>query len=51
MADSFGAETLQEPESHPHVAARRKAVTLRFARMAASALHAIVDPEGVCVIS
>jgi hypothetical protein len=51
MADSFGAETLQAPESHPLVAARRKAVTLRFARKAASALHAIADPEGVRVIS
>jgi hypothetical protein len=45
VADSFGAAILREPPDHPLTGARRKAVTLRFARAAAGLLHALADPE------
>ncbi|HVL71613.1 MAG TPA: MmcB family DNA repair protein [Beijerinckiaceae bacterium] len=45
VADAFGAALLREPPEHPLAGARRKAVTLRFARAAAGALHALADPE------
>lgn len=45
MADAFGAAVLREPPEHPLAGARRKAVTLRFARAAAGLLHALADPE------
>jgi hypothetical protein len=45
VADSFGGAVLRTPEAHPLAAARRKAVTLRFARCAALTLHALADPE------
>jgi hypothetical protein len=48
VADSFGAAILREPPRHPLAGARRKAVTLRFARAAAGLLHALADPE--CVL-
>ncbi|MDX2235784.1 MAG: MmcB family DNA repair protein [Hyphomonadaceae bacterium] len=35
VADGFGGEILREPARHPLVSARRKAVTLQFARVAA----------------
>lgn len=38
VADAFGGAVLREPECEKLVAARRKAVTLRFARLAASRL-------------
>ena len=38
IADAFGGAVLREPEYEKLVAARRKAVTLRFARLAASRL-------------
>jgi hypothetical protein len=38
VADAFGGEFLRRPELSKLTAARRKAVTLRFARMAASRL-------------
>lgn len=44
VADRFGAETLREPPEHKLDAARRKAVTLRFARAAAFRLHGADDP-------
>lgn len=47
IADAYGAESLREPESHPLAGARRKALTLRFARIAASALHGLADPDGL----
>ena len=47
IADSFGAAVLREAAHHPLAGARRKAVTLRFARAAASLLHALADPDGV----
>ena len=45
VADSFGAAILREPPEHPLAGARRKAVTLRFARSAAGLLHSLADPE------
>lgn len=38
IADAFGGAILREPDCEKLVAARRKAVTLRFARLAASRL-------------
>ena len=38
IADAFGGAVLREPECEKLVAARRKAVTLRFARLAATRL-------------
>jgi len=48
VADSFGAAILREPPHHPLASARRKAVTLRFARAAAGLLHSLADPA--CVL-
>lgn len=47
VADSFGAAILRDAPCHPLAGARRKAVTLRFARAAASTLHALADPDGI----
>jgi hypothetical protein len=47
LADSFGAAILREAPRHALAGARRKAVTLRFARAAAGLLHALADPDGV----
>ena len=47
IADAFGAAILREAPGHPLAGARRKAVTLRFARAAAGLLHALADPEAV----
>ncbi|TLP42483.1 MmcB family DNA repair protein [Cohaesibacter sp. CAU 1516] len=44
IADSHGAEIVRDVELSKLAAARRKAVTLRFAQVAASRLHAIHDP-------
>lgn len=46
VADAYEAEILLEPETRLLPAARRKAMTLRFARAAAARLQAILDPEG-----
>ena len=40
VADPFGAAIIRDARHHPLAGARRKAVTLRFAHSAASALHA-----------
>lgn len=45
VADRWGAEILRHPEDRPLPAARRKAVTLCFARAAALRLHSIFDPN------
>ena len=45
VADRFGAEILRDPEDRLLPAARRKAVTLRFARAAALRLHSLADPN------
>jgi hypothetical protein len=47
VADAFGAAIMREAPCHPLAGARRKAVTLRFARAAAATLHALADPEAV----
>jgi hypothetical protein len=44
LADGYGAEVMREVAAHPLVAARRKAVTLLFARAAAQRLHGLWDP-------
>jgi hypothetical protein len=38
VADAFGGAVLREPETHKLAPARRKAMTVRFARKAASRL-------------
>jgi hypothetical protein len=45
VADRWGAEILRHGECCRLAGARRKAVTLRFARAAAARLHALCDPE------
>jgi hypothetical protein len=44
VADAWGGEWLREPPRHPLSPARRKSVTITFARIAASRLHALDDP-------
>ena len=45
IADRFGAEILREGPVAPLAAARRKAITLVFARVAARRLHALFDAD------
>jgi hypothetical protein len=45
IADRFGAEIMRESPEERVIAARRKAVTLRFARLSALRLQQIVDPD------
>jgi hypothetical protein len=44
VADKYGAVFLRDAPSQPLPAARRKAVTLLFARIAAQRLHSLWDP-------
>lgn len=44
VADPFGAAILREGGTVPLAAARRRAVTLRFARLAAGRLTRLLDP-------
>lgn len=44
MADPYGAELVRDASEHTLNAARRKAVTLRFAIAAANRLHQLSDP-------
>ena len=44
VADSWGADILRHPQAASLHAARRKAVTLAFARAAALRLHGLYDP-------
>ncbi|MFD1331833.1 MmcB family DNA repair protein [Methylopila musalis] len=46
-ADGYGAAVLREAPVHPLAGARRKAVTLRFARLSAARLQALSDPPVV----
>lgn len=46
VADAFGGAILRHPETHPLKAARRKAMMLKFARMAARR-HMRVDAEPI----
>jgi hypothetical protein len=45
VADAFGAAVLREGRAIPVGAARRRAVTLRFARVAGVRLRRALDPE------
>ncbi len=47
LADNFDAAILRDAPAHPLAGARRKAVTLRFARSAAATLHALADPQAM----
>ena len=44
VADRFAGEIVREAPLRPLSAARRKAMLLRFARLAATRLHALVGP-------
>ncbi len=44
VADAYGADILRDAPTHPLVSARRKAVTMSFARVAAQRLHGLWDP-------
>jgi hypothetical protein len=44
IADRFGAEILRQAVTEKLSAARRRAVTLRFARTAAQRLRSLIDP-------
>ena len=44
IADAYGGHLLREPPRHPLSAARRKALTIAFARLAALRLHGAEDP-------
>ena len=46
LADGFGAAIVREASEHRLAAARRKAMTLRFAQAAAARLHMLADPQG-----
>lgn len=44
LADRYGAAPIRDGPRHPLAGARRKAVILRFARLAAARLQAALDP-------
>lgn len=44
IADAYGGHLMREPPRHPLNAARRKALTIAFARLAALRLHGAEDP-------
>ena len=46
VADGFGAAILRDGVTTPLPPARRRAVTLRFARIAAHRLRRVLDPDG-----
>ena len=46
VADGFGAAMLRDGDATPLAAARRRALTLRFARIAAARLARHLDPDG-----
>ena len=46
LADGFGAALVREAPEHRLAGARRKAVTIRFAHVAANRHHSLVDPVG-----
>lgn len=46
LADRYGAEILREAPETPIAGSRRKAVTLRFAQVAALRLQMLWDPDG-----
>ena len=46
IADRYGGELLRPAPEHKLAGARRKAMTLRVARVAALRLQGVIDPEG-----
>jgi len=46
IADAYGAEIVREGPLRPVASARRKAMLVRFARLAAHRLHDLDDPDG-----
>lgn len=44
LADRYGAEIVRDSVDEPLAAARRKAVTLRYARASSRRLHNLLDP-------
>jgi hypothetical protein len=46
VADRYGGELLRPAPEHKLAPARRKAMTLRVARVAALRLQGVIDPEG-----
>ena len=46
VADKYGAAIVREAADAPLAGARRKAVMLSFARVAAQRLHGLFDPDG-----
>lgn len=51
VADGFGGAVLRSPQKTPVAAARRKAVTLRFARLAANRLNFGAEPAAPDLLS
>ena len=47
LADAYGAEVMREAPHAPVASARRKALTLKFARHAALRLQGLRDPGGI----
>lgn len=47
VADGYSASLLRNGVAHPLSPARRRAVTLRFARLAANRLRRHLDPDGL----
>ena len=45
VADAYGGELLREPPRHPLAPARRKMLTIAFAKLAAGRLAALEDPD------
>jgi hypothetical protein len=45
LADRFGGEIVREAPTRPLGPARRKAMLIRFGRVAASRLHGLLDPR------
>lgn len=45
LSDGFGADIIRAAPEHKLAGARRKAVTLRFAHVAAARLHHLMDPH------
>ena len=46
VADAYGGAVLREAPAHPLAPARRRALLLRFARLAARRLEGVLDPAG-----
>jgi len=47
VADGYGASVIRESEDFALNAARRRALLLQFAQLAAGRLQAVIDPDGM----